>query len=282
MYLVSRITKNSRDLKHIGFFIFIVCSLAGSIIFQMRYETHLRQTNWKQINLTYPLPHPAIIDKLSFGFRNALADMLWLEAIQALIDWYGKDPAYIQYFDAISTLDPYFQYPYIFGILILPRQGFFDETTRIAERGIRALPNDWEVPFYLGAQYHIIQRNFAKAAEYLKIASQRPGAPERVKIEYATYTARAGDFDAARSLVSTLYETAKNDFTKKEMRMLHDQLEVIGNIRTALAEYKRVMGRSATSVSQLVAAGFLKQSDFLDQFMITIDSSGRVLFDRKK
>ncbi len=201
---------------------------------------------------------PAMMVKVSaMGFDAVLADYYWIEVVQGALRWNGQDAYYPEYFHIISTLDPRFAYPYLFAILTVPSQKH-PEAIRylkeIVERGQRALPDDWKIPFYAAVQTHVIGKNNAQAVAYLEDAIRIPSAPDLVRRTHAIYVMRdASDYGRARALFATLAETSDNEETKMiaiERLAVIDLLEVL---RVGVSAYHRVHGVYPSHVEDLLS-----------------------------
>ncbi len=145
---------------------------------------------------------PKIMSQFNLGFKNLMADILWVRWLQS-IDLCAQSGglnkevftsekqtlelsknigncetgwAY-QMLDRITDLNPNFNIAYRFGILSLSvfgkdRQG----ATLLIEKAMKHHPNDW-VMAYRGAYHHMFEDiNLEKAANLLAMAA-RNGAP---------------------------------------------------------------------------------------------------------
>src|SRR3990167_2805154 len=78
-----------------------------------------------------------LVESFSFGFRNFLADIFWIQSVQYLIiEGLLRNSFMFQYLDIVTTLDSRFEYPYLFANLILPRKGSINEARLLTDRGI--------------------------------------------------------------------------------------------------------------------------------------------------
>ncbi len=98
---------------------------------------------------------------VTFGFNNFITNSYWIRAVQDFTVWDGKNPYYLNYFRNISTLDPTFEYPYLFSIVIVPQNkdvDTLDAVAEIANKGMETVKTSWKIPFYLGTQYFLFTK----------------------------------------------------------------------------------------------------------------------------
>ena len=142
----------------------IIVMLLGLVVFfQVRHDQlgPPFTTKLKMVRRNL-LPHQ-ILPYIHFGFRNIITDYYWISSIQDFVAWNRKEGYFVGYFKNISTLDPKFEYPYLFSILTIPQKdrkdlknvAVLDEVATIAEKGMTAIPESWQIPFYLGTQYYL-------------------------------------------------------------------------------------------------------------------------------
>ncbi len=236
-----------------------VCALLSAVFAEVMYDDRVAIRSAGEILPSYLWP-VVVLEKASFGFRNLSADVLWIGAIQFYQDWDRKNPAFIQYFDSITTLDPKFEYPYLFASLILPEgDPGMEQTRRIVEKGLIALPDNWQLPFYLGMQYHSVQHDFSNAMRYINRAADMPNAPAIVKETRAYYAVKSGDYSTGRVLLETLYKTADNEHTKEIAKQKLELLVLLEALGRGVAVYKQRFGVFPSSVEQLFRKGIISR-----------------------
>jgi hypothetical protein len=225
-----------------------------------------------------------VVKHLAFGFDHMLADYYWVTAIQDFNKWDRHDVFYPEYFRIIATLDPTFAYPYNFAILTVPNK--YDRhslswLSDIADRGITALPKNWEIPFYTGVQFHVVGKSREEATKYIAIADAIPTRPDMVHTTYAIYLMHdASEYKRSRALFEAIAETTTNDETKKMAEERIALLDIMEKFDQTIAEFKKNKGEYPNDFAELFKDGYLPPSDdlkaFIQKFAITIDqSSGR-------
>lgn len=83
--------------------------------------------------------------------------------------------------DRVTTVDPHFIFPYIFGgVYVMMDTGEIEKGLRLLEKGYEVNPDRWEFPLYLGWIEWMYLGNLEKTTRYLLEAVGREGCPEYV------------------------------------------------------------------------------------------------------
>jgi tetratricopeptide (TPR) repeat protein len=131
-------------------------------------------------NMLY-LPSGAYLHQIALGYDQAWADILWLRTISYYADQItveGEFKYLSRMLDIITTLDPKFLYPYLFGGVTLALQLHRpDLANNLLKKAMRYHPDVWRVPFLIGFNAYFMEGNAAVAARYIDQASRLPGAP---------------------------------------------------------------------------------------------------------
>jgi len=263
------------------FLVFAVVYLGLAALFQIAYDRQ-RIRHRPVENPSLPLLLPAAwLQAFPLGFKNVIADALWVEMIQDFAYRRGEG-LFGQYIDRITMLDPKFEYPYLLGVLIMPRFGHMETIAAIVERGMRALPENWQIPFYLGAQYHVVERDTETAMRYVALAAQKPSSPPLVRQMQAIYAAHAGEFASARGFFSVMHETAKEEETKSIAREWLDRLDRIQALQEAVWRYKAAFGKIPKTVGEMRERGIVRElPPDLQNIKFVIDENGTLRIERK-
>lgn len=224
------------------------------------------------------LPHQ-ILPYINFGFANLITDYYWIAAIQDFVAWNGKEGFYIGYFRNITTLDPKFEYPYLFSILTIPNKKdikTLDDVAAIAEKGMTAIPTSWQIPFYLGTQYYIFTREYSPAEDYLKIAAAKKNAPPGVYLLYSTFVGRElftkeQKQGLAVKLVKTIYDNTDNQ-TIKKLAAKGIQSDLIAQLlEKGIIAYKEKYKRYPKNIHEMLTINLIAlPQEFLDAFIVNI------------
>src|SRR5438094_6973473 len=128
------------------------------------------------------LPQGEYLRGAVLGYEQVVADLLWIQAVQAMGERKVTEEA-VQWIyralDVITTLDPKFVRVYeAGGVALVTLVVLVEESNRILEKGIQYNPDYWALPFLLGFNYYFEMHNDARAADYIARASLLPGAPK--------------------------------------------------------------------------------------------------------
>ncbi|MDQ5962614.1 MAG: hypothetical protein QG653_421 [Patescibacteria group bacterium] len=253
-----------KNNSHLFTGIIVILLLAIIVSAQVLYD-HSSSMFGKE-SFRFTIKHRSIIDPkivkhLAFGFDNVLADYYWISAVQDFTGWDHKEDFYLNYFKNISVLDPEFSYPYLFAILTAPTEkdkASLDKVAEIAELGMATLPNNWEIPFYLGTMYNMFAKDEAKALHYIEIAAKTEGVPSVVPLTYSSITAKKllGK-KTARELMSVIRDTTKSETIKamaEEGIVLSDITVMLEN---AIIAYKAKHRTYPKTIENLTAERFV-------------------------
>lgn len=105
------------------------------------------------------LPTPAVLERMSLGYREALADLLWVRALVLAGERLGHTDAELveRHVEAITTLAPRFHRPYLWGGITVVYGGegridreLVERAIRIYRAGLRRFPESHELLYALG------------------------------------------------------------------------------------------------------------------------------------
>jgi hypothetical protein len=165
---------------------------------------------------------------LTLGFSNLAADVLWVRAVSyfgghmltdARVPWLSS--ILIQ----VTTLDPPFQYPYLFGGMALAlNQETGKESIAMLARGMANYPGDWRYPFYIGFNAFYNQHDSKRAAEFMTYAASLPGSPDYLPRLAASLLAQSGGVAAAVQFLETMAESARDEAARASIQRKIDDL----------------------------------------------------------
>lgn len=208
-----------------------------------------------------PQPFGAETIKLaSFGAKEFLADWYWLKLIQYYGggDPQGKYRKLAELFNVVTELSPKYAAAYQTGLLILPGEGFIDESLKLGAKGQQNLPEKWEIPYYTGIVYHVYKKDFVAAAKKFDEAAALPGAPQTTKLFAAIYYNQANERQTAYQIFKTVYETSDNEFAKERAKKYVEHLDVYFFLEDATKNFRSRFGRYPTTLDELVTRNVIK------------------------
>jgi hypothetical protein len=152
-------------------------------------------TKVRETSSIYPLPPPEQLPVFSFGYRSALADVIWASVLvnQGLYLKQRRHFDYLaRYFESVFTLEPTYRQPYLLVETLLTfgatkaRPEDVRDARRFLELGMRERPSDAQLFLQAGSF-------MAYLAPSLLPEEERPAW----RLEGARLMARAGELGAA-------------------------------------------------------------------------------------
>lgn len=202
----------------------------------------------------YLNPPPEHIEYFHFGFRDSLADSLWLrwiqdsDACQTYEGFEGPETTPIdpevrkglldnprhkicdgswgfKMLDAVTRLSPRFFMPYLTGaatlaVLIEDYTG----ATVLFERGLNYYPDDWQLLYLAAYHYQFDLKDPAKAAEYLLRAADAGGKPWFRSLASRLLT-KAGQLELGLNALRAYRKTQEND--PKALKEIDERIQAL-------------------------------------------------------
>jgi hypothetical protein len=161
-----------------AFLLAIAAFMSSRILAIRSAEGQERKAGGPQASLKFEISRRPF---LSFGFRNFLADMAWLEAVQVSGSRKMESGDYDRLYLLIRTVinyDPRFVVPYILGGLAVgDSPSHVREAMDILQRGRENHPTDWRLPFYIGYLRYFVLGDPVAGGEALGDAAGKPDSP---------------------------------------------------------------------------------------------------------
>ncbi|MFO7889482.1 MAG: hypothetical protein R6V04_04005 [bacterium] len=174
-------------------------------------------------------------DTVSYTVGN---DSLWqmTEKIRKAVVRRRKRSKHVEYIypllDRVTTVDPHFEFPYIFGgVYLLLDTHDIDDAYNLLKKGFAANKDSWKFPFYLGWIEWMYKRNPTRAVEYILQAVDKQGCPDFVEsvlswlMKYIKYK----DIDHDMITKSYLHYLAKISENKELKERINDYLQQMEN-----------------------------------------------------
>lgn len=165
----------------------------------------------EQVRIESRIPRPETARLASLGHNEAVADLLWLNALgyfgqyirlareTEAVDWLSP------HIEAIIGVDPRFRMIYVWaGTVPFYDQGGRERveiSNRFLEQGLEVFPRDWQLNLMLGMNWLLDMQpedaderlEFRRiAAEHFLRAAESPGAPGTVKVLASSEARRLG------------------------------------------------------------------------------------------
>lgn len=220
-----------------------------------------RETRAEKLRL---LPKGEVLRPALLGYHTLGADLIWLNAVQVLgaSKVTEKDYEWLYHaLDVLTTLDPHYSYAYDVGGTILAELAHrVDWSNQLLEKGFRANPAAWRLPFVLGFNHFFYLQDHLKAAEYMSQAAKIPGRPYHVD----TLAARLYVEGGSPALALQYLESMLQQTTDLQLRGIYlDRYkevmitEDLSNLDKAIARYQQAQKQLPRTLTDLVMAGYL-------------------------
>lgn len=210
------------------------------------------------------LPHADVVTALSFGYRNALANLLWFNTINYFGRHHANDKNYrwLKHMcQLVTTLDPQAKHVYEFGSTMLaweadaPRDGH-----ELLGAAIQVFPEDWRLYYLRGftSMYFLKDEEGAKA-DFLA-ASRLPGA-HPVVIRLAAK--KVGSLDDPQTAIDFIHSMLKIQTDPAARHTLEARLHELlfqrdqQQLAEARRRYVAAQGVEPETIQELVTHGIL-------------------------
>jgi tetratricopeptide (TPR) repeat protein len=202
--------------------------------------------------------------ELAFGFRNVLADVAWLEAVQVAGNLKMAPEDYDRLYELLNVeanFDPKFDIPYLLGGLILGESpDHAKKALKIFERGKREYPADWKFPFYIGYTNYFSLGETETAGKAMAEAVRLPGSPAYLPGLASRMLSEAREPGAALALLETIVrqenDPARRAVLERRIREVTVERDLQA-LESAVESYREKVGVVPRELSDLVRAGIL-------------------------
>ena len=127
--------------------------------------------------------------------------------------------------DRVTTVDPHFRFPYLFGgVYLFLDTGEFESASRLLEKGYRANPEQWEFPFYLGWTAWMYREDSLAVLRNLSEAVTKPGCPTYAADLLTGLSKRLDRSTFTRMYLERLYESVDNTEIRKQIQEFINKL----------------------------------------------------------
>ncbi|MGO8986483.1 MAG: hypothetical protein ACLQFM_17010 [Terriglobales bacterium] len=216
------------------------------------------------------LRSPKVLRRLSLGYTGLLADIYWTRAVQYFGEQHhansGDFRLLAPLLEVTTELDPKLLPAYQFGANFLAPKppsgaGLPGAALELILYGVAHNPDQWRLYYNLGFLYYIEFKDYAKAAEAFRQGAALPVTNEFMPILAARMAQHAGEFDTARMLWMTTYQSIKEPRIRENAveHLLALQVdEEVTQLEHVVAKYREQFGRLPGSMSDLEHAGFIR------------------------
>ncbi len=128
--------------------------------------------------------------------------------------------------DRVTTVDPHFIFPYIFGgLYVLMDTGDLDDAEALLKKGLRQNPDSWQIPFYLGWISWAYRGDPGLSRGYMIQAVGKPGCAAYVYDLLGGVTREANQEAVTRSYLRGILESTDNPEIRSRIESVLERLD---------------------------------------------------------
>lgn len=200
----------------------------------------------------------------SFGFRNFLGDIAWMEAVQVAGKTEMTPVEYDRLYELLNieaNFDPRFEIPYLLGGLVLGESpDHAQKALKIFERGKVQYPADWKFPFYIGYTNYFSLSESETAGKAMAEAARLPGSPAYLPGLASRMLSEAREPEAALALLVTILRQESDPARRSVLGRRIREVTVERDLQVlerAVERYREEVGTVPADLSALVRMGIL-------------------------
>ena len=209
------------------------------------------------------IPTASVLGFAFLGNRMLAADLNWLRAVQYIGEVRGNERGWDKLYplvDTITDLDPRHGYAYQVTGTILGSVGRIEESSRILEKGIRAVPDRYILPYHRAFNSFYYEGDWKAAGRWAEVAARTPGAPPHVRQNVIAYYVKGKRADAAVAFLVQALEEAKDPDSRKalesQLRLARLELDA-SRLEDAIEAWRARYHAGPLVLGQLVEEGLI-------------------------
>jgi hypothetical protein len=202
--------------------------------------------------------------EFAFGFRNVLADIAWLQAVQVAGNLKLTPTEYDRLYALLNVeadLDPKFEMPYLLGGLVLGESTpHARKALRVLGRGKEQYPADWRFPFYMGFTHYFSLGDAVAGGGAMAEAARLPGSPAYLPGLASRMLSEAREPEVALALLAPIVRQESDPLRRAVLERRIREVTVERDLQAlerAVESYRVKMGAVPRELSDLVRAGIL-------------------------
>lgn len=128
--------------------------------------------------------------------------------------------------DRVTTVDPHFIFPYLFGgLYVMMDTGEIGEARRLLEKGKRHNPKLWEFPFYLGWIAWMYENDLERTHSLLLEAVSMEGCPAYVGSILTGLSRDLQNVNIARMYLEGILQSTDNEEIRRQIQYILDRFD---------------------------------------------------------
>lgn len=223
------------------------------------------------------LPDATAVRWGALGQRTTAADLYFLRLVQYVgtpsaeaAGW----PQLLPLAELITDLDPEFGYAYETAGVLLSSKHRPDESDRILEKGMAAVPGRWQLPFFASYNHWYLREDYEAGARLLLRAAGIPGSPAYLSKLAARLYSSAGKLNAGLAYVDTMLgqelpENLRKELAKRRLELVAEQ--DLQTLEAAIAAYRTREGTLPGLLAELVGTELSRVPDAPDGSVYSYD-----------
>ncbi len=184
------------------------------------FAIRLRDLTAAQVSF---IPSAQAVRLVSLGYDQLIADFYWLAFISYIGDGAARavDQSKLadQYLDLITGLDPHFVQPYWFCAFTV---GSAEQrplrANAIIQRGIRANPENWYLPYIAGINLYLFGHDEVAASKYYALSAKMPGSPSWMGRQARILASKIPSTIKEINAWDTIYRTEQSALIQKKAK----------------------------------------------------------------
>ena len=200
----------------------------------------------------------------TLGFRNVLADVVWLEAVQVAGNLKMAPEDYDRMYELLNVeanFDPKFEIPYLLGGLVLGESpDHAQKALEVFGRGKGQFPADWKFPFYIGYTNYFSLGETERAGKAMAEAARFPGSPAYLPGLASRMLSEAKEPGAALAMLETIVRQENDPARRKVLERRIREVTVERDLQAlerAVETYREKTGILPAGLYDLVREGII-------------------------
>jgi tetratricopeptide (TPR) repeat protein len=182
------------------------------------YYVHMMEKGSPEEELEARKPISTGIDSL-LDLTQELSHLLYRFESRGLVDYIYP------MLDRVTTVDPHFIFPYIFGgVYIMLDTGEIDAAQKLLEKGYEVNPDRWEFPFYLGWIHWMYRGDTEMTTRYLSQAVALKECPRYVGNLFMGLSRNLGQTKLTKLYLEGLLESTDNPEIRERIEELLEKM----------------------------------------------------------
>jgi len=225
-----------------------IASIAVAVLLtaQLHLVTRKDRVGFPEGTDTHYLPPEQALHLFSLGYKEALADLIWVKTVLYFGEKMAsnRDYGYLtNYLDAVISLNPYFRRVYLWAgaVTMYNLKQITNESVWLSikylEKGREVFPRDWEILFALASNYlrelqsddpDQTARWRQKGADYMWQAANVGGGPAYLHSLAAKVWSESGRWQVAYQRLQGIYQSTDNPEVRESVENRMAQLLLTG------------------------------------------------------